>query len=303
MKKLGWIRWTILTVWMLGWGQLNAQELLCNVSVDASRISGDRSVFEDMQKVISDYMNFTKWTDDSYEAYERIRCNLQIIVMERPSPDYFTCQMNLQVFRPTYNSTYETVIANLADDRFNFNYVPYSSLIYTENSFTDNLTALLDFYAFVIVGIDHDTYLASGGNPFYRKALEINQLAASQSPEAGWKSNESQRNRYWLSENLTNNRYSAFHAAMYKYHRQGLDLMESDPGRGRKGILAALKDMKNLTLQNPLLILSRNFLDAKRKELIKVFENGFANDKKEFVAIMQELDAQNMGDYNKIMNN
>ncbi|MEM6803960.1 MAG: DUF4835 family protein [Bacteroidota bacterium] len=280
---------------------IHAQELLCTVTVDAGRIQSDRSVFEDMQKNISEYMNFTQWGGDKFESSERIRCNLQIVVTQRPAPDYFVCNMNLQVFRPTYNSTYETILLKIADRSFNFNYVAYQNMVFTDNTYTDNLTALLNFYAYLILAFDYDSFGQNSGGPFFQKSQEIVNLASSASNESGWRANEDQRNRYWLMENLSNSRYKSFHDILYKYHRQGLDMMESKPAQGRRAIMETLKELKRLNQQNPLLILIKTFLDAKQNELIGVFTKSFSNDKQEFINIMQEIDPSNIARYNAVM--
>ncbi|RMG21983.1 MAG: DUF4835 family protein [Bacteroidetes bacterium] len=279
----------------------HAQELLCNVSINASQIQSDKQVFDDMQKTLSEYINFNTWTDDVYETQERIRANIQIVVSQRPTADRFVATATIQLYRPVYNTTYETLLLNISDDKFTFNYVPFQQLQFSDNVYTDNLTALLNFYVYLILGFDYDSFAPNGGNVYFRKAQEIVNLAGSQSNEQGWRSSESQRNRYWIIENLTNSRYRRFHDVLYKYHREGLDMMESDPAKGRKAILETLREMQNLNRQNPLLLLTRMFLDAKDKELVKVFAEAFPNDKQEFLRIMQDLDPSNLNQYNSIM--
>lgn len=280
---------------------ISAQELLCNVSVNASRIQSDKQVFEDMQKTLSEYVNFNTWTNDAYETQERIRANIQIVINERPTPDYFVGRATIQLYRPAYNSTYETLLLNINDNSFSFNYVPFQQLQFVENTYKDNLTALLNYYVYLILGFDYDSFSPNGGNPYFRKAQEIVNLAVSQANEKGWRSNEDQRNRYWIIENLTNSRYRKFHDVLYKYHREGLDMMESDPAKGRKAILESLRFMKDLNRQNPLLVLTKMFLDAKDKELVKVFTEAFPNDKQEFIQIMQDIDPSNIGQYNTVI--
>lgn len=291
----------LLLVGLSTGSSLMGQELFCTVNVDASRIQSDRQVFEDMEKNISEYLNFNEWTNDDFTTEERIRCNLNLVVQSRPSPDYFLCQVTLQVFRPVYNSTYETVSLNVRDVNFNFRYVAYQNLQFTQNTYTDNLTALLNYYAYLIIGFDYATFSPNGGMPYFQKAQEIVNLAASASQEKGWKSRESNRNRYWQVENLLNSSYQGFHQMLYQYHRQGLDQMENSPQQARKAILATLQELQRLHRQNPLLLLNKMFLDAKQDELVSVFTNAFVNDKKQFVEIMQDVDPSNMGQYNSVM--
>jgi hypothetical protein len=282
---------------------LAAQELLCNVNVDASRIQSDRTVFEDMQQNISRYLNFQKWTETNYEGFERIRCNLQIVVVERPSPDFFVCNATIQVFRPTFNSTYETLLVNLQDAQFSFTYVPFQQMVFVDNTYSDNLTALLNFYAYLILGFDYDSYELNGGMPYFRKAQDILNQAGSAAREPGWRSSDGNRNRFWLMDGLMNNAYQSFHAAVYKYHRKGLDQMESSPAQGRRGIMESLRDVQAIYRQNPLSVLLKTFLDAKDRELVRIFTNAFANDKQTFVELMQEIDPSNSEQYSKVIQN
>jgi hypothetical protein len=294
--------WLLSSLLFLIGPAAQAQELFCAVKVDASRIQSDRQVFEDLEKNITEYLNFNKWTNDQFLAEERIRCNLQVVVRERRSADYFICEANLQVFRPVYNTTYETVVVNLRDVNFNFRYVAYQNLQFVQNTYTDNLTALLNYYAYLILGFDYGSFALNGGMPFFRQAQEIVNLAASASQEKGWESRESNnRNRYWQVENLLNNSYKGFHQLLYQYHRQGLDQMESDPQKARQAILSSLGQLQRLTQQNPLLLLTKNFLDAKQNELVSAFNNAFVNDKQKFIEIMQDVDPSNMAQYNSVM--
>ncbi|MEO0470687.1 MAG: DUF4835 family protein [Bacteroidota bacterium] len=280
---------------------LSAQELLCNVSINAQQIQSDKAVFDDMRKTISDYINFQKWTKDEFTSQERIRCNLQIIVTSRPAPDYFICTANLQVYRTAFNSTYETLLLNISDKKFTFNYVPFQQMTYVDNTYNDNLTALLNFYAFLALGFDYGSYAPNGGEPFFLKAQEQVNLAASASNERGWRASEDNRNRHWIIENLTNSRYRGFHNMLYKYHRQGLDQFENNPNNARRAIMDSLKELQRLNRQNPLLVLTKTFLDAKDDELVQVFTKAFINDKKEFIQLMQDVDPSNMSEYNKVM--
>ncbi|MDX1909000.1 MAG: DUF4835 family protein [Bacteroidia bacterium] len=294
-------RFILLLILICPAGMLSAQELLCNVTVDASRIQSDKAIFEDMRQNIANYLNLNRWSNDIFEGHERIRCNLQIVVTDRPSPDYFTCNATLQVYRLAYNSTYETLIANLNDQDFNFRYVAYQQLQFADNAYNDNLTALLSYYAFLTLGLDYACMAPNGGLPYFRKAQEIVNLASGAAVETGWRANQDTRNKYWIIENLMNTSYKPYHTLMYRYHRQGLDQMESNPEQARVAILESVRDLQKLYKINPLLPLLKIFLDAKDDELVSVFKNAFINDKKAFVEIMQDVDPSNMARYNSVM--
>ena len=284
---------------------LFAQQLNCSVSIDYNQAGGqsDRMIYQDMQKAITEYLNFQEWTNDEMEFFERIRVNFRIIVNSRPSADYFRCTGNIQIYRPTYNSTYETILVNISDQYFNFNYVMGQPLQFNENSYTDNPTALLNYYAYIILGFDYGSYGKGDGMPFFKKAQQWVSLSAA-SPEQGWNSaGISQNNRFWLAENLTNSSYRQFHDLLYNYHRQGLDQLTENIPRARRTMLTSMQDLQKLVRTNPLLMITRLFLDAKSDELIKVFGGAFVNDKKAFVEIMQDIDPKNSEKYNAVLSN
>lgn len=282
---------------------LFAQQLNCSVSIDYNQAGGqsDRMIYQDMQKAITEYINFQEWNEDQMDFFERIRVNFRIIVNSRPSADYFRCTGNIQIYRPTYNSTYETVLVNIRDQYFNFRYNIGQPLQFNENTYTDNLTALLNFYAYVILGFDYGSYGKGDGMKYFKKAQQWVSLAAA-SPEQGWNSaGISQNNRFWLAENLTNSSYRQFHDLLYNYHRMGLDQLTENIPRARRAMLDSMRDLQKLVRTNPLLMISRLFLDAKADELVKVFGGAFVNDKKAFVEIMQDIDPKNTEKYNAVM--
>jgi hypothetical protein len=275
--------------------------LLFTVNIDATQVQGDKQIIQNMKDGITRYLNQTQWTTDQFEANERIKCFIQIIITKRDL-DNFTATANIRFVRPTYNSTYESVVINLSDKYFNFTYIPFQELQYTENSYNDNLTALLNFYAFMVLGLDYDSFSASGGMTYFQKAQEIATLAAANGGEDSWRSNSNPTSgRHWLVENMMNSSYKSFHTFMYKYYREGLDKMESDPAKGRKAILESMKEVQKLNKQNTLLRCVRMIFDAKTDELISVFTKGVTNDKNEFLQIVQEIDPLNMSNYAKIM--
>lgn len=275
--------------------------LLFTVNIDATQVQGDKQVVQTMKDAITRYLNQTQWTTDQFEPNERIKGFLQIIITKRDL-DNFSATANIRFVRPTYNSTYESVVINLSDKYFNFTYIPFQELQYTENSYNDNLTALLNFYVFMVLGLDYDSFSPSGGMPYFQKAQEIASLAAANGGEDPWRSTSNPiSGRHWLAENMMNNSYKSFHTCMYKYYREGLDKMESDPAKGRKAILESMKEIQKLYKQNTLLRCVRMFFDAKTDELISVFTKSFTNDKNEFLQIVQEIDPTNMSNYAKIM--
>ncbi len=299
-RKLRRIHLLILLM-VFSWKSGMGQEFFCSVSINSSRIQGDQQVFEDIRRSISEYINDYKWAEDQFEHFERIRWQLRIIVNNRPTADYFKCTASITVYRPIYGSTEETVTLRISDPNFDFNYVAQQQMPHVDNTYQDNLTALLNFYSYIVLALDYDSFGENAGEVYYGKAQDILNLATN-SNESGWKSTDSQQNRYWLLENMTNTRYKAFHEAIYAYHREGLDLMVEDVNKGRTGILEALRGFAELRRQNNLLFLLRIISDTKKSELVNIFKGALPNQKQEFVSIMEEVDPSNASDYGSVMN-
>lgn len=282
----------------------SAQELNCTVNINATQVTGDKQIFPTLQDAIRRYMNSTKWTNDVFSNEEKIECFIDISVQNRDQ-DRMTCMANIRVLRPAYNSTYKSVIANISDKSVNFNYIPNQELYFTDGTYNDNLTAVLNFYGFIIVGLDYDTFSPTGGQPYFQKAQEWVNLASG-NKEAGWSvanSSNPTQTREGLVRELQNGSASAYHTAMYKFHRNGIDKMEADPTKGRKAIIDALKEMETVNRNVPLSRLLRVFLDAKSNELVAIFGKAFPTEKQAFLEQMQKIDPTSMAVYNKVLEN
>lgn len=278
------------------------QELFCTVSVDATQVSGDKQPIQQMKDAFTRFMNLTKWTNDQFAPEERIKCFMNISITARED-NHYSAFVNIRVVRPAFNSTYETVLCNLSDKNFDFNYLPFQELQYNDGTYIDNITALLSFYAYIILGFDYDSYSQNGGQNYFLKAQEIVNLSSA-SPEVGWtlRSSANPTNtRFALADNYVNGSYKVMHSVAYKYHRLGLDKMESDPVNARKAILEALTDVKQLNASTPLLRCVRVFLDAKSPELVSIFKKALPNQKNDFLSVMQSLDPMDMNKYNEVM--
>ena len=297
------IKWLfILVFWFACAPLMQAQELFCTVTVDAPTVGSDRQVYDQMRDAITKYMNFQKWTDKKYEPFERIKCRMQIIISDRPSNEYFKGTIQCQVIRPVYNSTYETVIFNVQDKFFNVYFVPFTDLQFSDNSYIDNMTSILNFYAYMMIGVDCDSYELNGGSDYYQKARNVLNMAQN-SQEVGWRNTDGSgnKNRYWLVDGFVNNTYRTIHNVYYAWHRSGLDMMEKDVAKGRLAILGVLKELQKLNVQNPNLYVVRSFLDAKGNEIVSVFQNAIMTDKRQVLAILENIDPGNMNQYNTIL--
>jgi hypothetical protein len=226
-----------------------AQELRCNVMIDTKQLVGsvtEKQVFLDMEKAISSFMNNQRWTNDKYLPDERINCNLIIRITSMPSIKSFIGTAQIQSSRPVYGTDYESVLLNFVDREWQFEYAPAQPMDFNENTFTNNLTSMLSFYAYVIIGLDNDSFSKLGGNAYLQKALVIANTAqqGATNGEKGWKANEDNRNRYWLIENLMSPQMLSLREGIYTYHRQALDNFITSPEQSRTQVLGSFRRYK-----------------------------------------------------------
>ena len=279
----------------------HAQELNCRVTVNADQVqSSDRRVFEDMENAFSQFLNNQQWTEDNYEAFERIKCNLIITLQDPKSIGNYEATVQIQSARPVYNSNYESIMMNFADRDWQFEYVESQPLNFNVNTFNSNLTSMLAFYAYVIIGMDYDSFSELGGTQYFQKALTIVNNA-QQANRPGWNALGSTRNRYWLIENLTNQQMQDIRKGMYKYHRQALDTYEQDKDKSRQQILESLKAIKKIRDIYPSSILIISILDAKADELINLFSEGNIQSRREAFDILTTIDPSKSSEYEKMI--
>lgn len=290
----------VLFVSMVVTGSLFAQELRCNISVSSQRIKGaNQNLFRTMQSDLYEFMNNRRWTDHQYTYDEKIQCNIAIRLEEQVSADEFKGSIHVQINRPVFNASYNSPVLNIKDNDFHCRYVEFQPLEFNETSNRDNLTNILAYYAYVILGFDYDTFSPEGGTPYFEKAQAI--VNNSQNArERGWKSFESERNRYWLVENVLNKSYSGFRDCMYMYHRQGLDIMSEKPEQGRAEIAESLRDIQAVFRRRPSTYILQMFFDAKSSELVQIFSKSFPDERNRVLAILNEVDPSNGSKYEKI---
>ena len=295
MKKI----WLFIVVCFVA-QQLLAQELRCNISISAQKIHGtNKTVFETMQSDLYEFMNNRKWTDHKYAMDERIECNFFINLEEQISSDEFKGSIQVQARRPVFNSSYETILLNIKDNDFHAKYVEYQTLEFNETSNKDNLTNILAFYAYIVLGMDYDSFFPEGGTEYFQKAQAIVNYSQN-APQKGWKAFESERNRYWLVENILNKSYSGFRSCIYQYHRQGLDIMADKSPEGRGVIAESLKSIQKVFRTRPSLYILQVFFDAKSDELVNIFSKSFPDERNRVLVILNECDPSNGSKYEKI---
>jgi len=281
---------------------LFSQELDCKIQVMSQQIQGtNKQIFRTLQNELFEFMNNHNWTDNIFGSEERIDCNIMINITEEISVDEFKGTMQVQARRPVYYSSYNSVLINYQDNNIQFRYVEFEALQYNETSNNTTLVSLLAYYAYIIIGLDYDSYGIEGGTPWFQKAESI--VSRSQNtPEKGWKAFESLKNRYWLTENLLNDRYSGIRQCYYMYHRLGLDVMYDKVSEGRAQIAQGLELLQGVHRDKPGSFLMQIFFDAKADELVNIFSESFSDEQERVTLILNEVDPANSSKYNKIKN-
>ena len=283
----------------------NGQELKCNVQISAQRIQGsNRTLFQNMQSDIYDFMNNTTWTNNLFTYNERIECNLIFTLTEQISSDEFSGKLQIQLKRPFYNSTYNSTVLNFIDNNIRFRYVEFQPLEFDPSTYRSSLVSILAYYAYMIIGFDYDTFSPLGGTEYFALADKIVSNAQS-APEAGWKPYDGSRNknRYWLVKNILDKEYEDVRLFLYQYHRNGLDIMESRIADARTSIAESLKLIQQVYRKqpDPYLYLLTLVTDAKSDELVNIFSGSFPDEKSRVVEILIEIDAANRTKYEKIL--
>ena len=291
----------LLALLVTAWGNtIKSQELNCQVSINHSQIqSQDVRVYQTLQKAVYEFMNNRRWTDRVFKTEERIECSIFINIKTREG-DLFKASIQVQSRRPVFNSSYNSVMINHIDNDFSFEYVEYGPLDFQVTSFQSNLTSVLGYYAYIIIGMDFDSFGDHGGTPYFNNAQQIVNNSQN-AKETGWKSFESQKNRYWLIENILNGSYDDYRTFQYKYHRLGLDLMYDKQSKGRMEILAALQLLTKVHRARPGLYILNLLLEAKREELIGIFSEAPPNEKAQAKNYLIEIDPAHSSDYQKIV--
>lgn len=297
------VRYAILLAFVLTTGSLYAQELNCTVNINATQIQiSDRGIFSDMKQAIEQFMNTRKWTGDAYKPHEKINCNILITITKMPSIGNFNASVQIQSARPVYNTTYSSLVFNFADRDWEFEYIESLPLEYNDNTFSSNLTSMLAFYAYMIIGVDYDTFSELGGTPYFQRAQQV-VIAAQNSNRSGWQALGSNRNRYWISENFNNVQMVDLRKALYAYHRLALDNFEKEPDKGRETILNGLREIKKIRDINPNSIIVISFFDAKGKELANIFSTGNLQIRRQAYDIITAIDPSNRSMYEKMVRN
>lgn len=286
-----------------------AQELNCKVKVLHEKIQNvDATVFTGMERAIGDFVNTRKWTGDDFAAQERIDCNMLLNITSRSDkdPDLWTATLSVQATRPVYNSGYSTPLINTMDRDVVFRYSQYNSLTFDDNRISgsdplaSNLSAVLAYYAYLILALDYDSYSPNGGTALLKKAQNVVTNAPEDAGIKGWKAFEEKRNRYWIIDQLLSPRYAAYRTAWYSIHREGLDIMWNKPAEGRTKVLAALSTLQTLLRDNQQSTLIQSFFNAKSDEITRIVMQGNREERNQYLTVLSQIDAVNSGKYSAL---
>jgi hypothetical protein len=282
-----------------------SQELQARITINAQAVNSqtDRKIFQTLQSGLTNFLNNRKWTNETFKVNEKIVCNFMINITEALPGNIYKASLTIQAARPVYNTTYETPLINFQDEAFTFKYVEYQPLEFNENRVSgsdplvSNLTATIAYYVYMILGLDYNSFALRGGDPFFQKAQTIVNNAPEGRDITGWKAFDGLRNRYWLTENLTNNRYALVHDGFYSYYRLGMDLLYENETAGRTAILNTIGQFNTLNNDIPNTMIVQFFFQGKATELIRIFKKGTPEEKQKAQEMLSRLDISNSNRY------
>jgi len=299
MKRLA----LLLTTMMFA-VSLHSQELRCNIRLTTPKIQRtNRQIFETLQSAINEFINGRVWSNYKFTNNERIECSMLFTINDY-NGDQFTGTLQIQVRRPVFNSSYNTVLFNYIDNDIDFTYQEYQPLEFSETSHINSLTSILAFYANIILGLDFDSYGLESGNEFFQRAEKIVNNAQNAN-ERGWRAGEStsRRNRYWLINNILNEDYAPVREFIYRYHRLGLDMMYDKMIDARTSIAESLTLLQNVhkNRPDPFMHFFQVILDAKSDEFVSVFQEAMDDEKKRISTLLSQIDPTHGDKYRNIM--
>ncbi len=282
-----------------------AQELKANITVISNQVANNvnQNVFRTLQSALNTFINTRKWTSDNFTQNERIECNFLLNLQSTGDLNVYNASITIQAARPVFNSSYISPIINFKDDNVIFKYIEFQQLDFNENRVTgndalvSNLTAIIAYYAYMVIGFDYASFSLRGGDPYFQKAQNIVNNAPDGRGISGWKAFDGIRNRYWLVENMLNSRYTIMHDVYYNYYRMGMDKLYEDENAARVEVMNVLNLMSNFNTDNPNKMISQFFFQGKATELIKIFSKAPQQDKARASEILQRLDITNAGRY------
>jgi hypothetical protein len=280
-------------------------ELNCTVRVSTPQLQNvDRKVFDNLEVSLRDFLNNTKWTKDNFEPDERIRCNFILTIKTEIDNTTFDAELAVQSVRPVYGSGYDTPMLSHLDKEFIFSYDLNQPIEFLPDvADNQNLAAVFAFYAYIILGMDYDSFSPFGGDQHFLTAQQIvTNIQNSNNKSSGWRPADGgkNRNRYWIVENLLNPRIKPFRAAMYNYHRKGLDLFSTDMEKGKAAILQCLEEVDKVSTAYINSMIVQMFANSKRDEIVEMWKVGSKPQKDRIFQIMVKIDPANTQRYKEM---
>jgi hypothetical protein len=297
----------ILSLSFLG---ASAQEFNCKVMVMGDQVAGiDQKVFRTMEQDAMTFVNTRKWGNDAFDNKEKIEVVFTIILSKQIEgvEGGFQGRLSVQATRPVYNSTYTTTLINHTDKDLAIKYIQFQPYDFNDNRVSgndplaSNLTAMLAYYCYIILGMDYDSFALKGGTEFLNKALNIVNNAPEHKAISGWKATEGQRNRFWLSDQLLNNRFAGMRDVVYKYHRLGLDLLSTEPEAARSQINSLFPILQQINSENPASMLMQFFITTKSEEIRNFMALSSMADKQKIIPMLVQIDVANAAKYAELL--
>ncbi len=274
-----------------------------NISYDQVKVNQQANnagqLYADMQAAMTDFVNGRRWSPDNFAPEEKINLTVSLVVQRATAQGDYECQAQIQVTRPVFGTSYETVVLRFVDRAFQFNYLPDKPLNFNDNNYSDNLTSMLAFYTYIALALDYDSFGKLGGNAYIARAYNVANLAQN-APYAGWDARGDTRSRYWLAENLQNQQMVPFREGLYTYHRLALDTFADQPDQARKQILGVLDAIRQVNLLKPAAVVINSFFDAKGDELVNIFSNANPADRRQAFALLSQLDPTKTDNYRRL---
>jgi hypothetical protein len=287
---------------------LTAQELQARIAIQSDKVGTqvEKKVFQTLTTALTNFVNNRKWTSDTYQPQEKIKCNFLITIDEYVGNNVFKATLTVQAARPVYNTSYQSPIVNFQDADFQFKYIEFQPIEFNENRVQGsdpmiaNISAVLAYYVNLILGLDYDSFAPRGGDPYFQKAQYIVNNAPETGQITGWKAFDGLRNRFKLIEGLVDSRFTLMHDAIYSYYRAGLDHFFENEAQARAGVLNALNFMNSLNTENPNSMIIQFFFQGKNTELLKIFSKAEPDVKSRARDLLVKLDLTNANAYKEL---
>jgi hypothetical protein len=280
-----------------------AQDLNARVQVVSPKIqSTNKRIFQSLETAMKDFFNGRKWSADAILPQERIECNFVLNITTWDGSSNFSGELTVQSSRPIYNATYTSTLINILDKDIDFTYTEGQTIDYTDQNYQSNLSSIMAFYAYIIVGMDYDTFSRFGGSPYFASAQNV-VTNAQTGGSKGWKAFDGNINRYWLSENLNNKLYAGLRSFEYDYHRNGLDVMTDNQAKGRKVIIGLLPTLSQVDRQRLGAMFPLVFFTAKSDEIISILGKADSQDRLQAINILSQADPANGLKYQTLQKN